>query len=177
MRAFESVDWHEVFVPSLPLLEIFIRGTVVYLALFLLLRLVLKRQSGNMGVTDLLVVVLIADAAQNAMASDYKSVPDGLLLVSTIVFWSYALDWLSYHFPRFGRFIHPPALELIRNGQVNRINLRKELITIDELKEQLREQGIDDVKEVKRACMEGDGRISVVKFDEEQHERPKSPAT
>jgi len=74
------------------------------LALFLLLRLVLKRQSGNMGVTDLLVIVLIADAAQNAMASDYKSVPDGLLLVSTIVFWSYALDWLSYHFPRFGRF-------------------------------------------------------------------------
>jgi uncharacterized membrane protein YcaP (DUF421 family) len=177
MQAFRSVSWQEVFVPSLPILEIFIRGTVVYLALFLLLRLVLKRQSGNMGVTDLLVIVLIADAAQNAMASDYKSVPDGLLLVSTIVFWSFALDWLSYHFPRFGRFIHPPALELIRDGKVNRINLRKELITMDELKEQLREQGIDDVKEVKRACMEGDGRISVVKLNEEQHEKPKSVST
>jgi hypothetical protein len=90
----------------------------------------LKRQSSNMGVTDLLVVVLMADAAQNAMASDYKSVPDGLVLVSTIVFWSYALDWLSFRFPRFGRFIHLPALELICNGRVNRINLRKELITI-----------------------------------------------
>lgn len=46
-----------------------------------------------MSVTDLLVVVLIADAAHNAMAGDYRSLLDGILLVSTIVFWSYALGW------------------------------------------------------------------------------------
>ena len=173
MKGFDSVNWHQAFVPSVPLLEIFIRGTIVYLAIFLLLRLVLKRQSGNLGMSDLLVVVLIADAAQNAMAADYKSVPDGLVLVSTIVFWSYALDWLSFHFPRFGQWIHPPALELIRDGKVNRRNLRRELITMEELKEQLREQGIDDISDVQQACMEGDGRISVVKLDKEQHPRPK----
>lgn len=177
MRAFESVSWNEVFVPSVPLLEIFIRGTFVYLAIFLLLRLVLKREAGNLAMNDLLVVVLIADAAQNAMTADYKSVPDGIALVSTIVFWSYALDWLAYHVKWFGRFIHPPALELIRNGRINRRNLRKELITIEELKEQLREQGIEDIKHVKQACMEGDGHISVVKDDEEQHQKPKSGAS
>ena len=74
---FGNVNWHDVFVPDTPLLEIFVRGTIVYLAIFALLRFVLTRQSGNLGVTDLLVIVLIADAAQNAMASEYKSVPDG----------------------------------------------------------------------------------------------------
>jgi len=174
---FGSVNWHDVFVPDTPLLEIFVRGTIVYLAIFALLRFVLTRQSGNLGVTDLLVIVLIADAAQNAMASEYKSVPDGLLLVATIVFWSYVLDWLAYQFPTFRRLIHPPPLELIRDGKVNRRNMRKELITIDELNAQLREQGIEDLKQVRKACMEGDGRISVVSDDEEQHQKPSSPNT
>jgi uncharacterized membrane protein YcaP (DUF421 family) len=174
---FGSVNWHDVFVPDTPLLEIFVRGTIVYLAIFALLRFVLTRQSGNLGVTDLLVIVLIADAAQNAMASEYKSVPDGLVLVATIVFWSYLLDWLAYHFPTCRRLIHPPPLELIRDGKINRRNLRKELITIDELKAQLREQGIEDLNQVRKACMEGDGRISVVGVDEEQHQKPSSPNT
>jgi uncharacterized membrane protein YcaP (DUF421 family) len=173
MGLFEQVNWHSVFVPDTPLLEIFVRGTIVYLALFLLLRLVLKRQSGTIGVTDLLVVVLIADAAQNAMADDYKSIPDGLLLVGTIVFWSYALDWLGARFPWLGRFIHPPPLELIRDGKINWRNLRKELISLDELKSQLREQGVENIAQVKDAHMEGDGRISVVTKGKKQHPRTK----
>jgi len=177
MGAFGPVDWHAVLVPKTPLLEIFVRGTAVYLLLFLLLRLVLKRQSGTVGVTDLLVVVLIADAAQNAMSADYKSVPEGLLLVGTIVFWSWALDWLGYRFPLLGRLVHPAPLELIRDGKLNRRNLRHELITEKELKAQLREQGIKDVSEVRRAYMEGDGRISVVKASEEQHPKPRGTNT
>jgi uncharacterized membrane protein YcaP (DUF421 family) len=168
-----GVDWHAVFVPKTPPLETVVRGSLVYLALFLLLRLVLKRQSGTVGVTDLLVVVLIADAAQNAMANGYRSVPDGLALVATIVFWSYALDWLGYRFPRLGRLVHPPPLELVRDGKVLWGNLRKELVTLEELQSQLREQGVEDVAGVKSARMEGDGRISVVIREAEQHPRPK----
>ncbi len=160
-----QVDWSAVFLPTAPPLEVIVRGTVVYLALFLLLRVVL-REAGSVGVTDLLVVVLIADAAQNAMASDYKSVPDGLLLVVTIVFWSYALEWLGYHIPMIGRFLHPPPLPLILDGKVVRRNLQKELITMQELHSQLREQGVEDIADVWRAYMEGDGRITVVSRDE-----------
>jgi uncharacterized membrane protein YcaP (DUF421 family) len=53
-----------------------------------------------MGITDLLVIVLIADAAQNGMAGEYRSLTDGLLLVATIVAWSYALNWLAFRFRR-----------------------------------------------------------------------------
>src|SRR5689334_6028553 len=96
-----SVDWTAMLTPSGSLVEIVIRGTLMYLGLFIILRVILKRQSGGLSVTDLLLVVLIADAAQNGMAGEYKSVPEGLLLVATLVFWNFALDWLGYHWPWF----------------------------------------------------------------------------
>ena len=173
MAAFGPVDWHAVFVPDTPLLEIFVRGTVVYLAIFAMLRFVLRRQSGTMGVTDLLVVVLIADAAQNAMAADYKSVPDGVLLVATIIGWSYVLDWLGQKYPAFGRVIHPPPLVLVKDGVMLRKNMREELVTPEELMSQIRAQGIDDLAQVKCARMEGDGRVSVIQVEQKQHAAPK----
>ena len=72
--------------------EIILRGTLVYLFLFCFLRF-LRRETGVIGISDLLVVVLIADAAQNTMSSDYKSVTDGAILVATIIGWDYVLDW------------------------------------------------------------------------------------
>ena len=158
-----SVDWSDVLVPRTPILEIVVRGTLVYLALFLLLRLVLKRQSSGLSVTDLLVVVLIADAAQNALAGDYTTVPDGILLVAVIVVWAYALDWLGFRFPRVQKLVEPPALPLVRDGEMLRRNMRRELVTEDELMSQLRLHGVEDIRAVKAAHMEGDGRISVVR--------------
>lgn len=172
--AFGPVDWAAVFVPRTPVLEIVLRGTLVYLALFTLLRVVLKRQSSGVSITDLLVIVLIADAAQNAMSADYKSVPEGVILVGTIVFWSYALDWATYHSPWFDRLITPTPLELIRDGQILKENLRHELMTVGELMTQLREQGVSEVGEVLVARMEPDGRVSVIKR-EASDEPPKPP--
>jgi uncharacterized membrane protein YcaP (DUF421 family) len=162
--------------PQTPPLEIVLRGSLTYLALFLLLRLVLKREAGAVGITDLLVVVLLADAAQNAMADDYRSLPDGLLLIGTIVFWAWALNWLGFRFPRLEKFVHPAPLPLVREGRLLRRNMAKELITEEELLSQLRLQGIEDVGRVKAARMEGDGRISVIERGDDAHrgspERP-----
>lgn len=156
------MDWNKLLDPDVSVLEIFLRGSAVYLFLFVLLRLSLRREAGAASIGDLLVIVLIADAAQNAMASSYESLTDGFLLVSTLVFWTYTLDWFGYTFPKFGKFVHPEALQLVRDGQLLRRNMRRELITDDELLSQLRLQDIDDVKQVKAAFMEGDGRISVL---------------
>ena len=172
-----NVDWGHVFGIHTPLLEILVRGSVVYLGLFLLLRLVLKRQAGAVGITDLLVIVLIADAAQNAMADDYTSITDGIILVTVIIFWSHALDWLGYKFPAFNTLVHPPPLPLVRDGMMIRYNMRRELISEEELQTQLREQGVMDVREVKAAHMEGDGRISVVPYSKDTHGQSRRPAT
>ena len=171
-----GADWGGVFRPDAPVLEIVVRGSVVYLALFALLRFVLKREAGTLAITDLLVVVLIADAAQNAMADDYRSLPDGLLLVATIVFWSYALDWLGFRFPRLRPLVRPRPLPLVKDGRMLRQNMRRELVTEDELMSQLRLHGCDDVSRVKEAYMEGDGRISVILRDGQGKESPERPA-
>ncbi len=160
-----SVDWNAMFVPEHSLVEIVLRGTIMYIVLFTILRFFMKRQSGVIGIADLLVIVLIADAAQNAMANEYKSIPEGVLLVLTVVFWNFAIDWLGYHFPLIQRFTRPPPLQLMKNGEFLRRNMRQEMITMEELKSQLRQQGIDDPADVKKAFIEGDGRISIIRHD------------
>jgi uncharacterized membrane protein YcaP (DUF421 family) len=164
-----EMDWARVFAPSVPLLEIIVRGSVTYLAIFALLRILPSREAGGLNVTNLLMVVLLADAIQNGMAGGYSSVTDGLVLVVTILFWSYALDWLGYHVPGFERLIHAKPLPLVQDGQLLHRNMRQALVTKEELLEHLREQGIDDLSNVKEALLEGNGHISVVQYDEARH--------
>jgi uncharacterized membrane protein YcaP (DUF421 family) len=163
-----GIDWKSIFVPDVSLLETFLRGSLTYISIFFLLRVILKRQTGSIGMTDLLLITLLADAAQNAMASEYKSFTSGFVLVATIIFWSYAFDWLAYKFEWFSRLIEPKPLLLIKDGELLRRNMRKELISEDELMSQLREQGLDSPEKVKEAYMEGDGQFSVVQKKEKQ---------
>lgn len=165
MKLSFALDWKEFLLPSSSILEIVVRGTVVYLALVLLLRFVVKRQVGGVGLTDLLLVVVIADAVQNAMASEHKTVMDGLLLAVTIVFWDYALDWMGHRWPAMQRLLRAPAFMLVQDGQMLRRNMRHELVTVDELMSLLREQGVEDLAKVKAAYMEGDGHLSVIRHD------------
>jgi len=158
-----NVDWQAVFVPSVPILETIVRGTVMYLVLFVILRMTFKRiGSGSIGLGDVLMIALVAAAAQNAMARDHVSVTDGIILVATIGFWSYALDWLGTRVPRFQRFYHPPPLLLVKNGRFLHHNMRKELITEDELLTHLHRQGMEDLATVREAYMEGDGSITFI---------------
>ncbi|MDA8127387.1 MAG: DUF421 domain-containing protein [Betaproteobacteria bacterium] len=156
------MDWDSIFVPDVPVGEIILRGTLVYLALFFVLR-VSRRETGGVGISDLLVIVLVADASQNAMAGEYRSLTDGLILVSTIVFWDFFLDWLGYRFAGVERLLRPAPLLLVRNGSMLRQNMKRELISEEELMEKLREQGISRLEEVRRCYMEGDGQVSVVR--------------
>jgi uncharacterized membrane protein YcaP (DUF421 family) len=141
MPTWLNLDWHRMFLPSQPILETVIRGTATYLSLFVLLRL-FRRQVGSLGPADLLVLLLIADASQNAMAGEYRAITDGLILVATIVGWEYALDYLSFHVPAIGRLIDRQPLPVVEHGAVNRANLRRELMSEEELLSQIRQKGV-----------------------------------
>jgi uncharacterized membrane protein YcaP (DUF421 family) len=159
------INWQEVFVPSISVAELIVRGTLVYLALFSVLRIMPSRQIGTLGVPDLLVVVLFAEAAQNAMASHYTSITEGAILVGTMIFWSYFLNWLGYIFAPFQRFLTPPPLLLVKNGRIIERHMQQQLITEEELMSQLRQQGVELLSEVKKAYMEADGSISVITYN------------
>lgn len=162
MEKLFAVDWNSVFIPSNSILEIFIRGTLIYLICFVFLRLA-RRGVGEIGITDVLIVVMIADAAQNGMSADYKSVTEGVVLVGTLVFWDYLLDFLGTKSKFFERIISPRKLCLIKDGEMQRRNMRKEMITKEELMSQLRLQGVEDISEVKESYLEPGGNVSIIK--------------
>lgn len=161
---YASVDWQAMFVPRVSLLELILRGTIMYLGAFAALR-VFRRAAGALGTADLLLIVLIADAAQNAMSAEYHSITEGVVLVATIIGWNVALDWLGYRYAWASRLIQPAPVPLIRNGRVIGRNLRAEMMTMQELRQHLREQGVEHPTDVKRCQLEPDGRISVIKAD------------
>jgi len=167
-------DWGKVLVPQAPIIESVVRISLVYLALFFMLRVILKRESGGLGISDLLVLVLLADAVQNGMAGQTTSVGDVLILAFTLIFWDWALSFLGYQFPWFYRLIRPKALQIIENGEINTANARKELLTRQDIMEELRLQGIQQLSAVKKAFIESNGEISIIKQDEEADEQRKS---
>lgn len=158
-----TIDWSAVFVPSLGLFEVVVRGTLMYLALFAILRFIARRQAGQFGPADLLVIVLIADAAQNGLGKDYGSVTEGVVLVLTIVFWEYAIDWAAWRFPALRPILTAPPVVVVENGRFVGAAMQREMLTEDELMGQLREKEVENVADVRLARLEGDGRISVLK--------------
>src|SRR3546814_16340477 len=94
---------------------------------------VLRRETGQFNIADLLVIVIIADAAQNGMAGTYESITEGLVLIGTIMFWNYGLDWLGFHFESVRTIVQPSPVTLIRNGRIDWRQMRRELITETEL--------------------------------------------
>jgi uncharacterized membrane protein YcaP (DUF421 family) len=153
----------DAFALQMNPLELVLRGTAVYWALFLLFRFVLRRDAGSLGIADILLLVLIADASQNAMSGGYDSVGDGLVLIATIAGWNWLMDWASYRNRWIRRLAEPEPLVLVRRGRMIKRNMRREYLTNAELMACLREQGIDKLADVKMARMEPDGQISVIR--------------
>ena len=158
-----TVDWAGMFGLSVPPLELIVRGSAMYLFLFLMFRVVVRRRVGAVGMADILVLVIVADAAQNGMSGEYKSVTDGAILVGTILAWDMLIDWLNYRVPALRNWLEAPPLLLVRDGRLLRRNLRHEFVTEEELEAKLRQKGVKDVSEVAEARMESDGEISVIK--------------
>jgi uncharacterized membrane protein YcaP (DUF421 family) len=128
MEPILKIDWQSLLVPTVSLLELVARGSVMYLAILAALRL-FRREAGALGTADLLVIVLVADAAQNAMASQYGSITEGIVLVATIFVWNYLLDWLAFRYRWVHRLLHPAPLALIEDGHIRPRNLRSEMLT------------------------------------------------
>jgi uncharacterized membrane protein YcaP (DUF421 family) len=79
----------------------------------------------------------------------------------TVVAWEFLIDWLTYRFPALSSVLRPPSLTLVRDGRIVEEAMRKEMLSIDELASQLRQQQVEDIAEVKLAKFEGDGWLSV----------------
>ena len=151
-----------MFSMSVPWWEFVLRGVVVYLFLLVFLRLTGKRQTGQYEPFDLILLLILSNAVQNAMNAGDNSLLGGLVSASTLILCHVALARLAFHFPRIGRWVDGKAQVLIDQGQLNQTLMRKELLTGDDVEAALRAGGCLDVHEVERATIETNGTITVV---------------
>lgn len=157
------MDWSTLFGLTVSPWELVVRGSAMYVFLFILFRVVVKRRVGSIGMADILILVIVADAAQNGMSGDYTSITEAFILVATLIGWNLAIDWLTFRFRALQSILEPPPLLLVENGRVLWRHLRAELISEAELMAKLREHGVAELGEVAKAYIEPDGQVTVLK--------------
>ena len=153
--------WSTVWMPELPLLELLARACVLYFGILFILRIVPRRTGGELATMDLVLILLITEAASHALG-DYASLGDGLTMILVIVGLNYVVNALSYRFKWLERLVSSPPLPIVVDGRLLRRNMRREFVTDEELESHLRKNDIDDLSRVKLAYVEGEGHITFV---------------
>jgi uncharacterized membrane protein YcaP (DUF421 family) len=148
------------------LLEVIARTTIVYIVVLVGLRVTGKREVGQMTPFDLVLLLLIANAVQNAMTGPDNSVTGGIVAAVTLLAVNFILSRVVFRFRKLRHFAEGTPTMLIRNGQFLLKNLSAEKITTDEVYQALREHGVPTVEDVSLAVLEVDGSISVLRKDE-----------
>ena len=159
IAAFMLAPWHT-------LLDVALRTTIVYIALVVGLRLTGKRQLGQMSAFDLVLLLIIANAVQNAMVGPDTSLAGGLVAAGVLLFWHQVINRLRRSSPRFGKLIAGEGVMLIKDGKILEQHVQHAGVTPEELLQSLREHGVATVAEVRLAVLEPDGSVSVIRFDD-----------
>lgn len=146
-----------------PWWELLLRGSLVYLALFLLFRLSGKRQAGQMTPFDLLLLLIISNAVQNAMVGEDTSVVGGLFVAVVLIAWNQLLGWLTSRSRRIEGLLEGRPVVLVHNGHVFDDELKRNRMSIEELRGALRSEDCFELNDVAFAILETNGHVSVKK--------------
>lgn len=151
----------------------------VYLFIVVAIRLFGKKELAQLSVVDLVFILLISNAVQNAMVGPDTTLSGGLVAASSLFVVNYLFKYLQYRYPKFGKVIQGDATMLVYKGKMIESHMKKARITKDELLEAIREHGVATVEEVDLAIMEVDGSISVLsnQYQKKTTKRRKSHKT
>ena len=147
------------------IIDVVIRTAAVYLVILLGLLILGKKELSQISVTDLVFILLISNAVQNAMVGDNTTLSGGLVAAGVLFLLNFTFRRLNYTSKSLRKIIEGEPVLLIYEGKLQSRNLQKESITEEELMAALREHGVARIEEVKLAMLEIDGNISVVSKD------------
>lgn len=137
-------------------------SAAVYLFIIIAIRLFGKKELAQLSVIDLVFILLISNSVQNAMVGADTSLVGGLLAAATLFILNFGFKYAIYRFPSFGKVLQGEAIMLIYDGKINKGNLKRAKVTVEELKEAAREHGVSGLEEVNLAILEVDGNISIL---------------
>jgi uncharacterized membrane protein YcaP (DUF421 family) len=158
----DAALWHNLVHPDISILEKIIRPIVVYIFLVISLRLAGKRELAQLNPFDLVVLLTLSNAVQNAIIGNDNSVTGGIIGASTLLLVNYIVVRFLYSHEKLDRLIEGGAELLIENGELHQNVLKKELITITELEEAAHKQGFASLDLIDRAVLEPGGSISFI---------------
>ena len=141
-------------------MEIIIRTTVIFFFMWLLTRGMGKRELSQMTAFELLLLVTLGDLVQQGVTQEDMSVIGAMMAVGTIAFWALVFAWFTFRFKRARPLLEGLPVVIIRDGEVLDEFLHAERMTLDELKEEARNQGIADLAQVQVGVLEPDGKVS-----------------
>jgi uncharacterized membrane protein YcaP (DUF421 family) len=162
-------------------MDIVLRASVIFVALYLLVRLMGKRELGQMTPFELIVLVVIGDLIQQGVTQNDFSLTGAVIAIATIAFWALVMSWASYLWPRAERLLEGEPRVIVRDGELLTGNLRRNRLTRNEIESEMRLAGIARMSDVKWAILEPRGKISFIqggngdKRDEEGGEPPPQP--
>jgi uncharacterized membrane protein YcaP (DUF421 family) len=166
--------WDSLLKPVEPLAFLVLRAAVVYVFMVVLLRLAGKREIGQMTPFDLVLILLIANAVQNAMVGEDTSLTSGLISVLVLFGLNWLLGRVEATNPFFRRLAVGVPVVLVHDGRIVEDQLRRENLSRDDLLEQMREHGIARLGDVAEAILEPDGNFSFISMTAEGvHPRKK----
>jgi uncharacterized membrane protein YcaP (DUF421 family) len=151
---------------SIPFLVL--RAAVVYAFLVVALRVAGRRELAQMTSSDLVLLLLISNAVQNSMNAGDNSLAGGIVSAATLVLLNWLVGYAVYRWPRLERLVQGRPIRIVSDGRVHVRALRRELLTLSELRSALRKQGIMRVSDCKQVVLEPDGTLSAVRRDVEQ---------
>ena len=138
---------------------------VIYLFIIISIRLFGKKELAQLSIFDLVFILLISNAVQNAMVGSDSSLTGGIVAAASLFILNYIIKYLMYRFPKLGGIIQGHSMMLVYKGELIQSNMNKAKITIDEIKEAIREHGVSEIADVDLAVLEVDGNISILSKD------------
>ncbi|WP_306589472.1 DUF421 domain-containing protein [Geothrix sp. 21YS21S-4] len=145
-----------------PWWEFILRGVLVYGFLLLMLRLMGKREVGQMATFDLVLLLILSNAVQNSMNAGDNTVLGGFLLVGALMGLNVVVSWLTWRSKRVERVLEGGPRIVIHHGVINQSVLDSERITHHELMAAVRRAGLADLEGVRVAILETNGQINVI---------------
>lgn len=143
-------------------MDIVLRATAMFAVVFLLLRLLGKRELGQLAPFELVTLVVIGDLIQQGITHNDFSLTGASLAIGTFAFWTLAMGWVSYLSPRAERWMTGGPRVVVRDGKILRGNMRRERMTVMELESEMRLAGIATMTNVAWAILEPNGKISFI---------------
>jgi uncharacterized membrane protein YcaP (DUF421 family) len=154
--------WKDMFVLGVPVLEKILRPVVVYAFLVISLRLSGKRELVQLNPFDLVVLLTLSNTVQNAIIGEDNSVSGGLISATSLLVVNYLVVRFLYNHSKLDQLVEGKADVLIDNGTVRTENLKRELITMQQLSAAARKQGFDDLSEVQQCVLEPGGTLTFI---------------